>query len=58
MGGALRHASGSRSRPGPRSCCCQVGEGFGMEGRALKATLVKTPEEFKTFMRAKYDYVS
>lgn len=29
-----------------------------MEGRALKATLVKTPEEFKTFMRLKYDYVS
>lgn len=53
MGGALHRASGSRSRPGPRSCCCQVGEGFGMEGRALKAVLVKTPEEFKSFMRPK-----
>lgn len=54
----LRHASGSRSRPGPRSYCCRVGEGFGMEGRALKAALVKTPEEFKSSIRPKYDYIS
>lgn len=50
MGGALRHASGSRRRPGPHSCCCQVGEGFGMEGRALKADLEKTPEKRKSSM--------
>lgn len=45
MGGALPHVAGSRSRPGPRSCCRLVGEGFGKGGRALKEALEKTPEE-------------
>lgn len=50
MGGELCHASGSRRRPGPRSCCCQAGEDFGMEGRALKAALENSPEKSKSLM--------
>lgn len=43
MGGALRREPGSHRRPGPRSCRCRAGEGFGMEGRALQAGLEMTP---------------